>query len=279
MPTTRNRRDARRSLALHYCVACLVCARGLGFLVLVLIANRVGAEQASVEPPASSWWSDALWKYSTGLDYSRGDYGLEDETAILYLPISVEADFFPVRAKLTLPVLKIEGDGGVLRDGSRVDGSASGIGQIVGSVGYLWVPASRPIPFLELTGKLTIPSETSDELGNGEWAFALQGDAFENFGRLSTFARLGRKFYTGSSLDDRFYASVGASLRLDDWVRLGVAYDWYQASVDSVEDSHELSPFVAIKIGSSWSMGPYFVIGLSDGSADYGLGFTISLRR
>ena len=197
------------------------------------------------------------------------------------MPISVEADFFAVRAKLTLPILEIDGGSGVLPDdGSRLDGSASGIGQIVGSVGYMWVPASRPVPYLEVAGKLTIPSETSDELDNGEWAVALQGDAFKHFGRLSTFARLGRKFYTGSSLDDRFYASVGASLRPDDWLQLGVAYDWYQASVDSVQDTHELSPFVAIKIGSSGSVGPCVVLGLSDGSADYyGLGFTIRLRR
>ena len=141
------------------------------------------------------------------------------------------------------------------------------------------MPFSKRLPFVELIGKLTVPSETSNSLGNGKWAFALQGDAFKRFGRVMAFGSAGRKFYTGSSLDDRFSTSVGASLRVHEGAQLGVAYDRFQASLGSVEDTHQLAPFASFKIGSQWSVMPYGLIGLSDGAPVFGVGLTLSLRR
>ncbi len=238
------------------------------------------AEDEGLESEPGSWWSDARWKYSTGFDYSRGDFGLDEDTVYYYVPLSIEADFFPVRAKITIPLLSVDGPSGVLVD-SEADGSSSretGLGQIVASVGYLWVPPSTAIPYLEMTGKVTLPTETSNDLGNGEWAFAIQADVFKRFGELTIFGTFGRKLYTGSSPDDRFYASGGASVGVHSRVELGVAYDWYEANVDSVRDTHQISPFVGIKVDRHWSVGPYGLIGLSEGAPDYGVGFSLSWR-
>ena len=250
----------------------------LALLGLLAIAISTPATAASSDAPDAPWWREAGWKYSTGLDYSRGEYGLDDATQLFYVPVSMEADFFPVRAKVTLPLLSIEGPRDI--EGSTVtSGRSTGIGQVVGSVGYLWPPPLRALPYVELTTKLGIPTETSDELGNGKWSFSLQADAFKRFGKLSTFARGGRKFYTGSGLDDRFYTSVGASWRLHERLSFGLAYDWYQSSVSSVADTQQLSPFANLKLGRGWSVGPYGLAGLSEGAPDFGLGFSLSVRR
>ena len=279
MPTTRIRCTAERSLARCFPTLRRTCTRGLALLVFGLLAGPAGAADANLETEESAW-NEIRWKYSIGFDYSRGDYGLDEDTDLIFMPISVEADLFPVRVKLTVPFLSIDGPSGVRLDGGEtVSDNESGLGQIVGSVGYLWVPLSKRLPLVELIGKLSVPSETSDGLGSGEWAFALQADAFKRFGPVLAFGSAGRKFYTGSSLDDRFYTSVGASFRVDEDVNLGVAYDWFQASFDSVEDTHQLSPFASFKIGGGWSLGPYGLIGLSNGAPDIGMGVTLSLRR
>lgn len=269
------------SLARCFSAAHVWLARASTLVLLILgcISGQAGAQTESVESEFDSWWTQTKWRYTTGLDYSRGDYGLTEDTEIIYVPISVEADFFPMRARIMLPFLSIDGPTGVLPGGGgTVSGTTRGLGQLVGSFGYLWMPPSQALPYLEFTGKVTAPTETSEDLGNGAWAFSLQVDPFKSFGRLLAFGRLGRKFYTGGTSDDRFYASVGASFRLHERYRLGVAYDWYQASTDSVQDTHELSPYFGIKIGKHWSISPYGLIGLSDGAPDLGMGVTLSVR-
>lgn len=282
MLTTRSHRAIGRSLTAPSLTLRSGCTRALALLALGLLAGPAGAADASLGAEGSAW-DEIRWKYSIGFDYSRGDYGLDEDTDLIFVPVSIEADLFPVRAKLTVPFLNIDGPSGVRFDNPDADGtesgSASGLGQIVGSLGYLWVPSSKQLPLVEFIGKLTIPSATSDSLGNDDWAFALQSDVFKRYGRLLAFGTAGRKFYTGSSLDDRFYASVGGSVRVHEDVQLGVAYDWFEASLDSVEDTHQLSPFASFKIGKGWSVGPYGLIGLSDGAPDFGMGFTLSVRR
>lgn len=278
MPIPQSQCAAKRAPA--RCSVRSACTQGLALIVLGLIASRANADDESRSAEVSSIWNDVRWKYSTGVDYSRGDYGLDSDTQILFMPLSVEADFFPVRVKLTIPFISIHGPSGVLFDGSVNDtGRSTGLGQVIGSVGYLWVPPSESLPFVEFTGKLTAPTETSDDLGSGEWAVALHGDAFKSFGSVSTFGRFGRKFYTGSTLDDRFYASAALGFRVSDRVQLGMAYDWFQASIDSVKDTHQLSPYAGFKFRNNWSFGPYGIIGLSDGAPEWGLGFTLSVRR
>ncbi len=258
----------------------LGCGRWFFLMGILLLAGQVVAAEESLEAGPDSRWSSARWKFSTGFDYSKGDYGLDEDTELFYVPLAVEVDLFPVRAKITLPLLSIDGPSGILIDGDRMSAErTTGLGQIMGSLGYLWVPPSTAFPYLELIGKLTAPTETSRDLGNGEWAFALQVDAFKDFGRLTAFGHGGRKFYSGGAASDRLYTSVGASLRVHDRVQIGVAYDWFEASVDSVQDTHQISPFAGIKIGHQFSFGPYGLIGLSEGAPDFGIGISVSWRR
>lgn len=279
MPPPRRRRWLLRS-GLRCRVARAISRSVLLACSLLLPSLAAGQPLEEGAPEQPSIWSDVRWKFSTGFDYSTGDYGLDEDTELLYVPLSVEADFFPVRFKLTLPLISLDGPAAVLIDGpSAGTGRTTGLGQIITGVGYLWVPPSEAIPYVEGVFKVTAPTETSDDLGAGEWGFALQADVFKRFGPVLGFGTFGRKFYTGSVLDDRFYTSVGASFEVNDWIQLGLAYDWFEASVDSVRDTHQLSPFAGFELAKDWSFGPYGLIGLSQGAPDWGVGFALSLRR
>jgi hypothetical protein len=219
--------------------------------------------------------------YSMGFSYISGDYTDEDKTEIFYVPVSVEADLYPFSVKLSVPFLVIDGPSGVI-DGNTTSGSTQdlvsiGIGQIAGKVSYLIAPFHEVVPWFEITGKLRVPSEKPGALGSGQLSFSLQGDVFKRYGLVTGFAGVGRTFYSGD-LDDRFYASVGASLRLSQRLSGGFAYDWFESTSDGGIDIQELTLFGSLKLGERWSVGPYTSFGISQSSADYAVGVSFTLK-
>lgn len=224
---------------------------------------------------------DIRWKYSVGFDYSRGDYGIDEDTEIVFLPLSIEASGETSRFKLTLPFLNVQGPSSIAIDAEgneRIESdSRAGFGQLSAQLGWFLRPFHRYVPWFEFSTRVTAPTESDDALGSGVWAVSLQVDAFARYGEVSPFARIGRKFYT-ERLDDRFYSSIGASYRVASRLSLGASYDWSQASSPGNDDGHDLIGFASYRLDPAWSLGPYVGAGLSDGSPDWGLGMTISFR-
>ncbi|MDP6977994.1 MAG: hypothetical protein QF570_05245 [Myxococcota bacterium] len=144
-------------------------------------------------------------------------------------------------------------------------------------MGWFVSPFHHYLPWFELSTRVSAPTESNDSLGSGEWSFSLQVDAFKRIGAISPFGRFGRKFYV-DRLDDRFYSSIGTSYRVTDGFSLGASYDWSQASSSGVDDGHDVVGFASFKLDSVWSLGPYALAGLTDGSPDYGFGMTITFR-
>ncbi len=221
-------------------------------------------------------------KYSLGFDYSKGDYGVDESTEILFMPFSIETAFRSFRAKLTVPFVNIDGPTAIILDAQGNEdfesSSLGGLGQVTGRVGYFIAPFHEYAPWLETTVKVSAPTESKDSLGSGKWAFSLQADAFKRVARVTPFARLGRTFYSGSRLDDRFYTSVGASARIIEKLSAGLSYDWFEASSSGISDTHGMVFFASIKPNRHISVGPYGLIGLSEGSPDFGVGLTFNLR-
>lgn len=233
------------------------------------VANAEGSEEDSVP-----------LKYTLGFDFSTGDYGLDDRTEIYFMPISIEADYYPFLVKVTLPFLLIDGPGAPddLNPGSFEDTLNGGMGQLSSRVSYLVEPFHALVPWSEVSARLVAPTETNDLIGSGEWAFSLQADVFDQYGRVTPFASFGRTFYTGNRLSDRLFTSVGVSFKFTERLSGGLAYDWFEASSDSISDSHDLVGFASVKAGERWSVGPYGSIGLSNGSPDFGIGISFSFR-
>jgi hypothetical protein len=246
----------------------------------VLLPSSASAEEA---PSEASESPPIQWTWTAGFDFSRGDYGLPEKTNLYYIPLGVTADYRRFRANLVIPVLASDGptrfiEGSAVGD-PRVDSDLeAGLGQIQASVSYLFDPLIEHTPFIELVAKITAPTETSDGLGTGDWAGGIQIDLFQIWGHATPFASAGRRFFEGSALRDRFYTSVGASLAVHAQVSIGLSYDWLESTTREAEDAHEIVPFLTLRLDERWSMGPYAVIGLSDGSPDYGVGLSISLR-
>lgn len=265
-------------------------AAALGALVggLSLSAAAVGADDGpplvpgAIEEPAEARRVDLKW--TTGFDFSRGDYGLDDTTTLFYMPFSLTVDIDRLRLKGTIPLLlsdgpvRVELGGGAEGTRSNSDLSA-GLGQLQLGASYLFDPPLRGLPFVELGGRLTLPTETREALGTGDVAFSAQIDLFRPVGILSPYVSAGRKWYDSAGLRDRFFTSIGASVELREGTSLGLAYDWLESTSNEAEDAHELVPYLSFGFAERWTFGPYAVIGLSKGSPDYGVGMTLSVRQ
>lgn len=256
-------------------------------VVLCVFATVLWASPRSAASQGDDSTSEpvAEWHLIAGIDYSVGDYNLDRETRLLYVPISLQATVGRFRGRVTLPLLSLEGPTGFLPDTGgtgTVDAlgveSEFGLGRVSASGSYLFGKPESVLPYLETTVRVTAPTETKSELGSGLWSGSLQLDAFDTYGRITPFARLGRSFYEGSDLDDRFYTALGASVKVVDSVFLGLSYDWHEATTGGVEDAHQLTPFLSFLWGDRFRLGPYGVIGLSEGAPEYGVGCSLGVR-
>ncbi|HPG24030.1 MAG TPA: hypothetical protein PLW10_00220 [Myxococcota bacterium] len=248
-------------------------------------APASSSEERAIDPPEPSPPPRVALKWTAGLDVSRGDYGLDQPTTLYYVPLGVTGDLGRFRARLILPLLASDGpvridpgSGTTGRTGTDSDVTV-GLGQMQVSAGYLVDPLFEGMPWVELTGRLTLPTETSEALGTGDVAFAAQIDLFERIGLVTPFVSLGRKWYDSAGLRDRFYTSLGASIAFGERTSAGLAWDWLESTSNAAADAHDLVPFFSFDVTSATNLAPYVVIGLSEGSPDWGLGVTVSVRR
>lgn len=257
-------------------------ARRVGMALLLAAATPSLADEA----PAASFLDSVYMEYSAGFDYSRGDYGLDRDSSLYYVPLGLTADYAYWRLRLLVPVLYSDGVTGTQTFGGPPPPGSdplesdhnAGLGDIVTTVSYLFAPAIPPMPWIELSGQISWPTRTASNLGTGNFGFSTQIDVFKKVGRITPFARAGRNYYVADSLGDRFYASVGASILVVGKTSVGVAYDWLGSTNKDIEDGHEIVPFLSFAASKRWSIGPYAVVGLSDGSPNYGAGFSVRFR-
>ena len=248
-------------------------------------ALAVGAAQAqSAEEEPTSALDRIFLEYSAGLDYSRGDYGLARNSSLIYLPLGLTVDFDYWRFNVLVPVLYANGVTGAQPFGGGgmppaiVSDHNAGLGEIVTSGSYLIAPPNESLPWLELTAQILWPTRTNENLGTGGFGFTTQLDLFQQFGRITPFARVGRNYYLVGSLGDRFYTSVGVSVEITEGTSVGIAYDWLGSTSQDLTDGQEIVPYLSFAASEHWTFGPYGVIGLTQGSPDFGVGLSIRFR-
>ena len=231
------------------------------------------------------------WRVSTGVNFTSGDYGQDADTDILYVPITVRADYEPFLLKLTVPYIRIDGPGGVVGgtegpvivdDETAGTETNSGLGDIVLAGTYIHYPeGGSPWPVVELTGKVKFPTADEDQdLGTGEFDYTVQLDVSKGIGRVLAFTTFGYRILGDPSdfnLNNVFFASLGGGFRIMKGVQLGLVYDFREASTSGVSDSHELVPYFSWRFAERYLLSGYAVAGLSNAAADWGSGISIGV--
>lgn len=256
----------------------------LRFLSAVLIA---GTFQFATENAAIA--KDASLRLGLGGNYSSGNYGLEVNTDIIYVPLTARLDWDRFRFRVSVPWIQIDGPGGVvggdgpiiIEDGvDPVAARESGIGDITVSTSVLVLHETRTDSFVELVGKVKIPVADKDRgLGTGEFDYTVQFDFFGDWGRFTPFASIGYRIFGGSEefdLNNTFLASVGGGWELSERTSIGLLIDYREATTDTSSKRLDVIPYFDRKLNASFSLNVYGTIGLANGSPDYSIGYGVS---
>ena len=235
----------------------------------------------------TSFAEEGQWKFSTGVDYSSGDYSDTSETTMLYVPFSAGYKKGNWSGKISTGWLSIDGpgsviDGGVVVPGVGTNRSESGIADTWLALTYALEALPSELGYLDLTGKVKIPTADEDKgLGTGEVDYAVQADYFYAMDRLTPMFTAGYKFKgdpDDMNLNDVLFLSAGADWRCSDDTHIGALLDFQQASTSGTDDPLEVFAYLHHKINEEWSLSPYFYYGLSDSSPDMGGGLQLIFK-
>lgn len=253
----------------------------------------LGGPVAGLAQDATEEMEPGLFKFTTGFDYTSGDYGDVQETDIWYVPFIFQYEWAQrVIAKLTVPYIRITGPGGVVGGGDDVTvitttqaaqrQTESGLGDVVGGLSYVIDPFAPAAPYFEVTGKVKFPTaDEDDRLGTGEFDYTIQLDSYKSFGPITPAVTAGRKFKgspEGFELNDVWFTSVGGIYKFNDAYSGGVFYDWQEPTSEQSNDVQELFGYLRWKLDNHWSFTGYGIVGFSDGSPDEGTGLQIAYR-
>jgi hypothetical protein len=229
---------------------------------------------------------DGELSLGAGLHHSSGDYGTGTTTRITTLAATARYETGPWVYKATVPYVKVSGESSVIPGFGRVRGgparttSESGLGDIVVSATYAAYYDKASTLGIDLTAKLKLA--TADEakgLGTGEHDAIFLVDLYRTFDRLTGFGGVGYHILgdaPGLPLDNVWSATLGASYKLDERDSAGVSLDGRQRVAPGASPQRELTGFFVRKLDRFWKAQMYALIGLADGSPDWGAGLTLA---
>ena len=268
-------------------------------LIRVLAATALGAAcLASVPARAddrpedradkAAGTSDSSLTATTGIDYSRGDYGTPSDTEILVVPLSLRYKTGQLRLTATMPWLRIDGSSAIVGDGAGgvvIDPNAprtvrSGFGDL--TLGAAWaIPEERLGLGLDLSARVKLPTaKASRGLGTGATDVTLGAEVSKQLGAVTPFVNVGYRMpgdAPGINLHNAWTASGGASVMLGRSVLIA-SYDYRQATSPFSQDSQELFGAFSTPVGQRLNFTLYGSAGLSKGAPDFGVGSMIGVR-
>jgi hypothetical protein len=249
-------------------VTCLVALFALGLTSITCYAQQQG------------------FTLKAGAEYATGQYGGTKDVEDLYIPITglfVSNDW---AIAATVPFVQVKGPlgtelgpGGEPLPGTGEIVTDSGLGDILLGLTYLDLLTSKDRRLsMDITGKLKLgTADESRGLGTGEADYSLQLDGYYFADTFTLFATVGYKVRgqpEGYSLDDVWFASIGASMPLTRQTRLGLAFDTRPSAYSGRDDLQEASLYLTHKSGDNWRYSGYLSTGFGDSSPDFGIGFS-----
>lgn len=226
--------------------------------------------------------------WSSGLEYSSGTYGGDDDIEDLYLPITMGLNFERVSLDLTVPYLSVRAPGGTTvtgPDGEPVVGSGqtvteTGLGDVIAGVTIYDVIYSRDLGLaLDLTGKVKFGTADVDKgLGTGEPDFTVRADLYKYLENFTLLGSMGYKFRGDPEdidLEDVLIGSLGAIYHANDARAVGLILDYRESSIAHGDAISELSVFMSQEYNDVWSLQFYVFTGFTDSSSDWGGGFLL----
>jgi len=129
------------------------------------------------------------WQADLAVSYLHGEYGSDETTAMLSVPLTLKYLFTQGEVSVMIPYVSMDTEGAfAVIDGTpqAVDsgngGSASGLGDIVLKGKYAAVKQKGRLPYVDLVCRLKLPT-ASDDFGTGETDLGFGTDLSYRFGK------------------------------------------------------------------------------------------------
>lgn len=247
---------------------------------------------SALAPGASA--DEGAFSVSLGAQYMSGDYGTANTTNMWYLPATFRYEMDRALFRVTVPYIVVTGNGTVVPVGGNhhVVGpgptttrrvTESGLGDIVVGGTYYLVPQTASRPSLDVTGKIKLGTADEDKnLGTGENDFSVQLDLARTRGRMLFFGTVGYKLLgdpPAFDLDNILYGDVGGQWRVDAQRNVGLDLYLAESPTSAGSSAAELIVYLNRKLDAKRSLQFHGLLGLSDGSPDWGVGIAISFRQ
>lgn len=236
---------------------------------------------------------DGRWVFSSGVDYSNGDYGEAQDTTIVTVPLSAGYTEDRWSAVLVVPIVSIEGPGTIVPGGlsggplggllggaeaaAPIGGvDATGLGDVSLSVSVVPVKSAEGFEF-SINGRVRAPTADADRgLGTGEGAAALGGGVRQSVGeRAAVFGSLGyeQAFESGGG---GVIAGVGAETYVAERVIAGGTLEFSQTTSELRRDATQAGAYVGVDVGANARLLAYGSAGLTETSPDVGAGLRLT---
>jgi hypothetical protein len=244
------------------------------------------------------------WSFSTGVDYSSGDFGSGQDTSIAIAPFNVTFESERWRVGATATYVSVEGAPGVV-PGTSAIGSGSPLSGVTNPLlggGPTSNPALAPeiseqglgdttleaafIPYISDNGaRISLSAAarlpTGDEersLGAGETIVSGAVGGSHPIGeRAGVYGAVGYSLATDSG-DGGMFLSGGLEGRLNDAVLIGASAEWSEASIADAPERTQATLYSSFALSENVQIAAYVVAGLSDAAPDAGGGLRITLR-
>lgn len=133
---------------------------------------------------------------------------------------------------------------------------------------------------IDVTGRMKLAlGKPKDQLSTGEHDLGFQLDAFKTFDTATIFAGIGYTIFGStpiSPLENVFNYTLGGRVRFAERDSVGLSYDEHEPVVAGGPWQRELTLFGSRRFEEGWRAQTYFLLGLADGSPDWGVGVSLA---
>jgi hypothetical protein len=225
--------------------------------------------------------------FTTGIDYSRGDYGTAIDTSMVVVPLSARLRTGNWRMTASVPWLRIDGanvvggsNGPIVIDPTAPRSVREGFGDV--SLGLAYdIPEQTFGLGVQLSGRVKLPTASQSKgLGTGKTDYTGAVELSKTYGPVTPFVSLGYRIPgdpVGIDLQDGFIGSAGFSVATGRSLIL-LSYDYRESPSLLSEDSQELFGAFTAPVSGKLDFTLYGSAGLSKGAPDYGVGAMITIK-
>ena len=219
-------------------------------------------------------------KLDTSYVFTRGDYGLAEDTDVSVLLVNPSIETSGWRLQGSIPYVFLSGPASIVGNTGTTLVSRSERG-----MGDLSLAGTRKLEIEgtgwsnELTLKFKFP--TADEnkgLGTGKTDTILQMDAYRSGGKITPYGTLGYQFLgrsTNYPMKDGLFATAGVAGQASPATTIGLAANWRQAVFDGGDSSFEGMAFFQRKFSDQSRLWVFVLHGFTDASPNIAIGATL----